>query len=75
MGNIVSPLSPWLAYLNIFAGLKLQTGAVICFSYLCIIIREENILQVFCPLGAFQSLIYAIGPLKIKKEAAIAPIA
>jgi polyferredoxin len=29
MGNLISPLSPWLAYLNIFVGLRLQTGTLI----------------------------------------------
>lgn len=68
MGNIVSPLSPWLAYLNIFAGLKLQTGAVIfLFLILVSLFGRRIFCRYFCPLGAFQSLLYAIGPLKIKK--------
>lgn len=68
MGNIVSPLSPWLAYLNIFAGLKLQTGAVILLFLIFVSLFGRRIFcRYFCPLGAFQSLLYAIGPLKIKK--------
>jgi uncharacterized protein with FMN-binding domain len=68
MGNIVSPLSPWLAFLNIFAGLKLQTGAVIfLFLILVSLFGRRIFCRYLCPLGAFQSLLYAIGPLKIKK--------
>lgn len=68
MGNIVSPLSPWLAYLNIFAGLNLQTGAVILLFLIFVSLFGRRIFcRYFCPLGAFQSLLYAIGPLKIKK--------
>lgn len=68
MGNLVSPLSPWLAYLNIFIGAKLQIGALILLLIMLISLFGRRIFcRYFCPLGAFQSLLYAIGPLKIKK--------
>ncbi len=68
MGNIVSPFSPWLSYLNIFIGFKLQTGTLILFLIIFVSLFGRRIFcRYFCPLGAFQSLLYAIGPLKIKK--------
>lgn len=69
MGNIVSPYSPWLAYLNIFIGFKFQTGTVILLLIVLISLFGRRIFcRYFCPLGAFQSLLYAIGTLKIKKR-------
>ena len=67
-GNIVSPFSPWLAYLNIFIGAKFQIGTVILLLIILVSLFGRRIFcRYFCPLGAFQSLLYAIGPLKIKK--------
>jgi polyferredoxin len=68
MGNLISPLSPWLAYLNIFVGLRLQTGTLILLLIILVsLIGRRIFCRYFCPLGAFQSLLYAIGPVKIKK--------
>jgi hypothetical protein len=51
MGNIVSPLSPWLAFLNIFAGLKLQTGAVILLFLIFVSLFGRRVFcRYFCPL-------------------------
>ena len=69
MGNIVAPFSPWLAYLNLFIGFKLQVGTLILLLIIIISLFGRRIFcRYFCPLGAFQSLLYAIGPLKIKKR-------
>lgn len=69
MGYIVSPYSPWLAYLNIFIGFKFQKGTLILLLIIFISLFGRRIFcRYFCPLGAFQSLLYAIGPLKIKKR-------
>lgn len=68
MGNIISPLSPWLAYLNIFIGAKFQIGTLILLLIILVsLIGRRIFCRYFCPLGAFQSLLYAAGPLKIKK--------
>lgn len=68
LGNIISPLSPWLAYLNIFIGLKLQIGTIVLIIIVLASLFVRRIFcRYFCPLGAFQSLLYAIGPLKINK--------
>ncbi|HOW23657.1 MAG TPA: 4Fe-4S binding protein [Sedimentibacter sp.] len=70
MGNLISPLSPWLAYLNIFVGLRLQPGVLILLLIILVSLMGRRIFcRYFCPLGAFQSLLYAIGPMKIKKGA------
>lgn len=69
MGNIISPYSPWLAYLNMFIGGKLQTGTFILLIIVIVSLFGRRVFcRYFCPLGAFQSLLYAIGPLKIKKR-------
>lgn len=66
LGNLISPYSPWLAYLNIFLGFNIQIGFIIL---LLIILSSLFIRRVFCrffcPLGAFQGLLFAIGPFKI----------
>jgi len=68
MGNIVSPISPWLAYLNIFIGAKFHIGTIILILIILVsFIGRRIFCRYFCPLGAFQSLLYAVGPLKIKK--------
>lgn len=67
-GNLVSPYSPWLAYLNIFTAFKFQRGTLILVLIIVISLFGRRIFcRYFCPLGAFQSLLYALGPLKIKK--------
>lgn len=69
LGNLVSPYSPWLAYLNIFIGFNLQAGTVILILISLIsLVARRVFCRYFCPLGAFQSLLYAIGPFKIKKS-------
>lgn len=68
MGNLISPYSPWLAYLNMILGFKFQFGTVILlFIILVSLVGRRIFCRYLCPLGAFQSLLYAIGPLKIKK--------
>lgn len=69
MGNLISPFSPWLAYLNIFVGLSLHLGSLILLIIIVISLFAKRIFcRFFCPLGAFQSLLYAVGPLKINKN-------
>ena len=67
-GNLISPFSPWLAYLNIFAGFNLQFGSIILLIIMILSLFIKRIFcRCFCPFGAFQSLLYAVGPLKINK--------
>lgn len=69
MGNIVSPFSPWLAYLNIFIGAKFKIGTIVLLLIIIVSLFGRRIFcRYFCPLGAFQSLLYAVGPFKIKKS-------
>jgi len=69
LGNMVSPYSPWLAYLNVFLGFNIQIGflvlLIIVFTSLFI---KRVFCRCFCPLGAFQSLLTAIGPSSIKSN-------
>lgn len=69
MGNIISPYSPWLAYLNVFLGLNLQIGfLVLLLIILSSLFIRRVFCRCFCPLGAFQSLLSAIGPLKVNSS-------
>jgi len=63
LGHIISPLSPWVSYLNIFMGLSLKAGTIVilAIAFLSLFIRRL-FCRVFCPLGAFQALLSAIGP-------------
>lgn len=69
MGNLISPFSPWLAYLNIFTGFNFYSGFIILLIIMLASLFVKRIFcRYFCPFGAFQSLLYAIGPLKISKS-------
>lgn len=69
LGNYISPLSPWLAFLNIFMGIKIEIGFIVLIMIVILSLFYKRIFcRIFCPLGAFQSLIYAIGPLKINRN-------
>lgn len=66
-GNIISFYSPWISYLNLFMGFVLKKGTIVllAIALLSLFIRRV-FCRVFCPLGAFQSLLSAIGPSRIK---------
>ena len=69
LGNYISPLSPWLAFLNIFMGIKLEIGLIVLIMILILSLFIKRIFcRIFCPLGAFQSLMCAIGPSKISRN-------
>ena len=54
MGNIVAPFSPWLAYLNLFIGFKLQVGTLILLLIIIISLFGRRIFcRYFCLLGVF----------------------
>lgn len=66
LGNLISPYSPWTAYLNLFMGFNIQIGFVVLISVAILSLFMKRVFcRLICPLGAFQSLLYAIGPLKI----------
>ncbi|WP_313343346.1 4Fe-4S binding protein [Sedimentibacter sp.] len=69
IGNLISIYSPWLSYMNIFIGFNIHIGTVVLFA---IIIFSLFIKRIFCrclcPLGAFQALLYAVGPFKVYKS-------
>lgn len=74
LGYTISPYSPWTAYLNVFTfGLKsynifnVKTFILLVIIFLSFFYRRI-FCRIFCPLGAFQSILYALGPLKIKKN-------
>ncbi len=68
LGSRISVLSPWLAYLNVFAGFRVHTGLlVLVLIVLSSMFFSRAFCRCFCPLGAFQALLYAISPLKISK--------
>ncbi len=67
-GNRISNISPWLAYLNIFAGLRIHSGLIVLvLIVLTSVIFNRVFCRYFCPLGAFQALLSAVSPLKIHK--------
>ncbi len=66
LGNLIAPYSPWTAYLNLLMGFNIQIGLVILIAILILSLFIKRVFcRFFCPLGAFQSLLYAIGPLKV----------
>jgi uncharacterized protein with FMN-binding domain/ferredoxin len=68
LGNLISPFSPWLAYLNFFMGLNFNVGSLVLLLILLISLFTKRIFcRSMCPLGAFQTLLYAIGPFKLYK--------
>lgn len=65
LGNVISPYSTWLAYLNLFLG-KIQLGFLVLLLVIVLsLFMSRMFCRIICPVGAFQSLLYAIGPLKI----------
>lgn len=68
LGNVVSPFSPWLGYLNIFMGFSLQFSTIILIIVILLSLFVKRVFcRCFCPLGAFQSLLYVVGPFKVYK--------
>ncbi|NYB74416.1 4Fe-4S binding protein [Sedimentibacter hydroxybenzoicus DSM 7310] len=69
IGKLISPYSPWLAYMNIFIGFNIYIGTFILFAIIIASLFIKRIFcRCFCPLGAFQALLYAVGPLKLYKS-------
>lgn len=67
MGNLLSPFSPWLGYLNAFTGLKFNIGSLVLVSILLLSIKVKRpFCRFLCPLGAYQALLSAIGLTSIK---------
>lgn len=67
LGNLLTPMSPWLGYLNIFAGLKFHTGLILLILFLVISLKiKRPFCRFLCPLGAYQALLSAVGFTSIK---------
>lgn len=68
-GNVVSPYSPWLAYLNVFMGMSFQIGSIVLLLIVLSSLFSKRVFcRWFCPLGAFQSLLSASGPSNINSN-------
>lgn len=67
LGNIISPFSPWVSYLNLFMGFTIRIGSVVLLiiAVLSLFIRRI-FCRAFCPLGAFQTLLSVIGPSSLE---------
>jgi uncharacterized protein with FMN-binding domain len=69
LGRLISPYSPWLAFLNISMGLSFTLGTYILITILVLSLVVPRIFcRYLCPLGAFQSLWYAAGFFKVKNS-------
>ncbi|AOT69560.1 4Fe-4S binding protein [Geosporobacter ferrireducens] len=69
LGHYLSDLSVWLAYVNLFTGIDIGTGFILLVIITCLsMIYRRVFCRCFCPLGAFQGLFYAIGPLKVNRN-------
>ncbi|MDY0236272.1 MAG: 4Fe-4S binding protein [Gudongella sp.] len=68
-GSILAKLSPWIGFLNIFMGLTLSYGLIVfCVILIISLFIRRPFCRGFCPLGAFFSLISALGFTKIKND-------
>lgn len=66
VGNFLARLSPWIGFLNIFMGLTLSYGLVVfCIILFLSLFIRRPFCRGLCPLGAFFSLITALGFTKI----------
>ncbi len=68
LGNEIYLLSPWIGYLGLISGLHLSLSVVLLLLIISSLFTRRLFCRVFCPLGAFQALLYGIGPLKIHKN-------
>jgi uncharacterized protein with FMN-binding domain len=68
-GHLISSFSPWLAFLNIILGFKLSIGTgILVMIIMASLFIQRPFCRFLCPLGAFQSLMSALGPFKIKSN-------
>ncbi len=68
-GSLISPFSPWLAYLNLFFGFNVYFGTYVLLLIIFVSLFVKRVFcRCLCPLGAVQSLLYAVGPMKINKS-------
>ena len=69
LGSLISPYSPWLAFLNLSMGLSFTLGTYILIAILVVsLLVTRTFCRYLCPLGAFQSLLYAAGFFKVKNS-------
>lgn len=69
LGNIISPFSPWVGYLNLFMGFTIKTGTIVLLAIAVLSLFIRRIFcRLFCPLGAFQALLSVIGPSRLERD-------
>jgi uncharacterized protein with FMN-binding domain len=69
LGRLISPYSPWLAFLNISMGLSFTLGTYILIAIMVLsLVVPRFFCRYLCPLGAFQSLLYAAGFFRVKNS-------
>jgi polyferredoxin len=69
LGAIIASYSPWLAFLNIITGSILIPGLLILLTLLLLSLKIPRVFcRYLCPLGAFQSLVQALGFSSIKRS-------
>lgn len=69
IGNLMAIYSPWLAYVNIFVGFGVYIGTLVLIVIIIFSLFIKRLFcRCFCPLGAFQALLYAVGPSKIYRN-------
>ncbi|MEL7646910.1 MAG: 4Fe-4S binding protein [Sedimentibacter sp.] len=68
-GNMISPYSPWLAYVNLFMGFNVNKGTAVLLLLVFVSIFSRRIFcRMLCPFGAFQSLLFAVGSTRIQMD-------
>lgn len=68
-GNMISEYSPWLAYVNLFMGLNIYRGTAVLLVLVLVSLFSRRIFcRMLCPFGAFQCLLYAVGPAGIQTD-------
>ncbi len=66
-GYVISHFSPWLGFLNFFAGFRFHSGFLVLIAVVITgMFVRRPFCRFLCPLGAYQALLTSFGFLKVR---------